>query len=203
VLVTGDYNFIVDGQPIGSMPCALSHPFVVASLIHPQRVPHPGVMFDSDAVQAAGGYREEDFPAEDLALWLRLAHAGDFIGVASTVLDWTMSVGSITHTHQAAQRGKTAVLLAGSFPIQRVAGIAPDDVLRELQAQQETPMAAERAVLLARDLRALSARGVAGPAYKEVRRALTVNPIDTARALGQLAREKRRRDRLRRSLGSK
>jgi hypothetical protein len=200
VLVTGDYNFIVDSQPIGSMPCALSHPFVIASLIHPQRVPHPGVLFDSDAVQASGGYRSDDFPAEDLALWLRLADVGDFVGVPTAVVDWTMSVGSITHTHQAVQRERTAQLLAVVFPTQQVAGISPDDALRELHSQQGTPMAAQRGVLLARDLRSLAARGVAGPAYKEVRRALSVHPIDTARALGQLAREKRRRDRLRSTL---
>jgi hypothetical protein len=202
VLVTGDYNFIVDSQPIGSMPCALSHPFVVASLTHPQRVPHPGVLFDSDAVLAVGGYRDEDFPAEDLALWLRLVHVGDFVGVPSTVVDWTMSVGSITHTHQAAQRNKTAELLVDSFPIQRVAAISPDDVRKELQSQEGTPMAAERAVLLARDLRALAARGVAEAAYKEARRALVTHPMGTTRALAQLAREKRRRNRLRSSLAS-
>jgi hypothetical protein len=200
VLVTGDYNFITGGRPIGSMPCALTHPFVIASLIHPQRVPHPGVLLNRDAIQNVGGYRDDDFPAEDLSLWLRLAYVGDFVGVPNIVLDWTMSVGSITHSHQMAQREKTSQLLAASFPIQSLAGVSPDDVQRELQSQRGTEMAAVRAVLLTRDLRALAARGVAGPAYKEARRELAAHPIGTAQALAQLAREKRRRDRLRRDM---
>jgi len=37
---------------------------------------HPSVMFRKEIIQSLGGYDQEEFPAEDFGLWMRLAKAG-------------------------------------------------------------------------------------------------------------------------------
>lgn len=197
VLVTGDYCVRSGARLLGNIPCAITPPFVVASLIHPHRVPHPGVLLDREAALSVGGYQDEDFPAEDLGLWLRLAHAGNFVGVPTRVVDWTMAASSITHTRQATQRRKTAELLQSRFPIEVVLPITAHDVQRELAAFVGTPLESMRRLLLARDLHALELKGVDSKATKVARTSLLRTPWRSASAARQLYLDKRQRDRVR------
>jgi glycosyltransferase involved in cell wall biosynthesis len=202
VLVTGDYQLSSGSVGLGEIPCALTAPFVVASLIHPQRVPHPGVLLDRDAVQAAGAYRASDFPAEDLALWLRLAHEGAFVGVPDRVLDWTMGKSSVTHTRQAAQRRKTSELLRTIFPAEIVRSLSSGDVERELEALAGHRQEPTRRVLLYRDLRSLESLGVDKHLSLRVGRTLVRSPWRTLEAGTKLVRDRRRRERLRTSFAT-
>jgi len=160
------------------------------------------VLFDRDAVVAAGGYREEDFPAEDLGLWLRLARQGTFVGAPTRVVEWTMAGASITHTRQTSQRAKTAELLRADFPAEVVADLTPEDVAAELAAYSGTRLAAMRALLLYRDLRALEGRGVGRTSLRVARDALIRSPARSAAAIATLARDKQRRDRVRGRFGA-
>ena len=196
-LVTGDYQLVAGGRVTGRIPCAIKDPFVLASLLHPQRVPHPGVMFDRDAVLSVGAYQREDFPAEDLALWLRLAGTGRFVGVPRICVSWTMATGSVTHGNQQAQRAITAHLLSKRFPVDLCLGISADDVTSELDSYRGSEFESMRRVLLARDLRALTGRGLAPAAYKACRTRIALNPVGSLAASWQLARGKRQRDRYR------
>jgi hypothetical protein len=59
---------------------------------------HPAVCFRRDAVLAAGGYRDGDFP-EDYDLWLRLhARGARFRKLAETVLFWRDRADRLTRT---------------------------------------------------------------------------------------------------------
>lgn len=200
VLIAGDYRMVVADRPVGDLPCALTSPFVAASMIHPQRIPHPGVLFDSEAVLSVGGYRAQDFPAEDLALWMRLAYTGTFVGVPAVTVRWMMTAGSISHSQQQSQRLTTSNLLRYSFPDRIFSNLTPDDVQRELNAYSGTRLERVRRLLLARDLRALAERGLSIPAYREVRGALLRDPWGTLQALRQMTLEKVRRDHFRRSI---
>lgn len=199
VLVTGDYRIVAGRRHLGELPCALTPPFVSASLINPQRIPHPGVLFDREAVIEAGGYRAEDFPTEDLALWIRLSALGDFVGVPAVTVEWSMSRESITHANQGIQRSKTAELLK-TLPPAIFTGISVDDVEGELAAYKGTRHEAMRKVLLARDLRSLTHRGLAPSVYRESIKALGKDPLRTLRAAGRLAQGKSLRDRVRESM---
>jgi glycosyltransferase involved in cell wall biosynthesis len=48
--------------------------------------PHPAVMFRKSAVLAAGGYRQDFWPAEDTELWNRVADRGPVVRVQPEVL---------------------------------------------------------------------------------------------------------------------
>ena len=191
-LVTGDYRLVpTQGAPT-FLPCALGHPFVALSLINPQRIPHPGVVLSRDAVTAAGGYRKEDFPAEDLGLWLRLSAEGDFVGVPGVVLDWTMASGSVSHSRQVEQRSATEKLLATWRPalLDQVDDVA---VGRELERYEACSHARERALLMLRDLRAWHQHGERLPGEIQILRSSVRHPVSTLRASWRLAREARQR----------
>lgn len=193
-LVTGDYRLrLISSMGMSTfLPCALGHPFVALSLINPQRIPHPGVVFNRDAVIAAGGYRNEDFPAEDLGLWLRLAAEGDFVGVPGVVVDWTMAPGSVSHSRQAEQRSATQRLLAAWRPalLDQVDDAA---VSRELARYESSSHAQERTLLLIRDLRAWHQRGERLPGEAQILRSSARHPVSTLKAGWRLALEARQR----------
>lgn len=191
-LVTGDYRLVPSQGASTFLPCALGHPFVALSLINPQRIPHPGVVFSRDAVMAAGGYRREDFPAEDLGLWLRLSTEGEFVGVPGVVVDWTMASGSVSHSRQAEQRPATQRLLVAWRPA-LIDQVDAASVGRELARYEASPLTRERALLLLRDLRAWHRRGEHLPGKGEILKSLTRHPLSTLRAGWSLSREARQR----------
>jgi hypothetical protein len=156
-------------------------------------------MFHRDAVLEAGGYRKEDYPAEDLGLWTRLAHVGDFVGVPEVVVDWRMNPTSITHSNQVAQRAKTAELLA-DFRLPQASKVTADDVEVELQRYVGTDHAQERSVLLARDLWTARRLGVPASAIRPVLAHLGLRPGSSIRALRGLAQDARSRQQYRESM---
>lgn len=200
VLVSGDYRITSAGRALGDIPGALTHPFVAASLVHPQRIPHPGVLLDRDAVLSVGGYKADDFPAEDLALWLRLSTAGRFVGVPQITVLWEMSSQSVTHSHQISQRRKAAEILNASLPSDVIRAINVESVQGELNTYRYARLEASRGVLLTRDLFALRARGVDGAAYRTGIAALPRHPLTSAWATGALAFDQVRRHWVRRGL---
>jgi hypothetical protein len=179
--VTGDYRVIGPARPT-VIPCALGSPFVGLSLLHPQRFPHPGVLFHRDAVMEAGGYRAEDFPAEDLGLWMRMTQVGDLVGVPQIVVDWTMSASSITHSKQAAQRAMTARMVS-DFVYPQARSITAGEVADEVDRYRDVQWGEQRLVLLARDLWAGRRLGVPMTALGEAVKALAGGGVGSIRAV--------------------
>jgi hypothetical protein len=63
-------------------------------------------MYRKHQVQEAGGYLEEDFPVEDLALWMRLARATQLSSVPQTLLSYSIQSGGISANNQNMMRLK-------------------------------------------------------------------------------------------------
>ena len=111
VAIFSDYQFISNtGVNLGHIPSPIFPPLVSLSLVLSQRTAHPSVIFLKDAVNSAGGYREKDFPAEDLSLWLRLSRSGDLKSVPKTLLQYRLSESSISLNNRATIMVKTANL---------------------------------------------------------------------------------------------
>jgi hypothetical protein len=110
------------------------------------------VLFDKDAVIEVGRYREIDFPAEDLSLWLRLSREGKLISIPKVLLHYRLSINSITGQKRNEAIKKKNQLL-------REIGIAPTSInefiegLPEIQrTYAENSYEQERTILLIRDL---------------------------------------------------
>jgi glycosyltransferase involved in cell wall biosynthesis len=97
VAVFSDYKFMTfNGASLGTVPSPISHLGVSVSLMESRRTAHPSVIFDKNAVEAVGAYREFDFPSEDLSLWLRLTRTGELASVPENLLNYRLHKQSIS-----------------------------------------------------------------------------------------------------------
>ena len=122
-----DYEFITENSiSCGIIPSAVYSSAVSVSLVSSQRTAHPSVLFSKSAVLDVGGYREEDFPAEDLSLWLRMSRVGDLISIPMVLLHYRLSQGSISMVRRSEMQNRTQDLI-------RRIGIRPTDVQHVLE----------------------------------------------------------------------
>lgn len=112
VAVFSDYTiFSESGRSLGFIPSPIFPDETAVSLVRSQRTPHPSVVFSVDAARAVGGYRTEDFPAEDLSLWLRLSRAGFLVTIPEFLLNYRISKSSISTMHSTAMFKKRLQLI--------------------------------------------------------------------------------------------
>jgi glycosyltransferase involved in cell wall biosynthesis len=108
-----DYEFFADGnKSLGIMPSAINSESVSVSLSKSQRTAHPSIMYSKEAVLSAGGYREEDFPTEDLSLWLRMSKEGKLISIPKVLLNYRLTPKSVSMQKRGLIQEKTRNLLS-------------------------------------------------------------------------------------------
>ena len=103
-----------EGQDLGLVPSPVDPLPTKISLVSNLRTPHPVVMLRKETVLQVGGYRESDFPAEDLSLWLRLSEVGDLVTVPQELLTYFLQENSITATRYAESKKKAHSLYLAS-----------------------------------------------------------------------------------------
>ncbi len=159
VAVFSDYSLFSDSfGELGSIVSAIYPVATSCSLIASQRTPHSSVIFSRDAVIEAGGYRSEDFPAEDLSLWLRLSRLGYIKSVPEVLLKYRLNPLGITSTQRHNMLIKKESLL-------QTIKVNPTDIERlrtdalEISALYTNhTYASSRRILLAKDMVAISRR---------------------------------------------
>jgi glycosyltransferase involved in cell wall biosynthesis len=107
------------GTRVSSIKTAISSEATRISLIHNRRTPHPGVVFNKEAVLSVGGYRLEDFPCEDLSLWLRLSKSHRITTVPQELLKYRINRGSISSTQRVRMLTKKFEILR-KYPLTQV-----------------------------------------------------------------------------------
>jgi len=121
--VFSDYKMVnLSGRNLGLFPSAISPELTAFSLINSQRTAHPSVMYRKSAVIAAGSYLAEDFPAEDLALWIRLVDKGKIASLPEILLNYTLHSASITQSKQGLMRTK-------SLDLRKVFALRPENLV--------------------------------------------------------------------------
>ena len=107
-----DYQFIdSEGNNLGAIYSPIFNDAILISLISSQRTPHPSVIFSKQAFLKSGGYKEIDFPVEDLSLWLRLNRYGKLISIPDILLYYRIHDSSITAKNQIIIKNKRDSLL--------------------------------------------------------------------------------------------
>ena len=95
--IFSDYRISVNGiSDGGTIPSPIFHFATVMSLFYSQQTAHPSVLLNRSKVNLVGGYREEEFPAEDLGLWIRLVSVGELLSVPEVLINYTLSLSSIS-----------------------------------------------------------------------------------------------------------
>jgi glycosyltransferase involved in cell wall biosynthesis len=118
VAVFADYlNQSSDGNDLGIIRTAIHPAYTELSIISGQRLAHPSVIFLKSAVEKAGLYRREDFPAEDLGLWFRLISFGNFVSYPKPLLKYRISNNSITSVKQVQMRMQRDRIVKDGVPL--------------------------------------------------------------------------------------
>ena len=104
VAIFSDYNFVTPtGKNLGYIPTGVLPLAVSVSLVASQRTPHPVALILKDAALSVDGYRQSDFPAEDLSLWLRISRVGELKSVPEALLNYVISPNGVSATRRNVQ----------------------------------------------------------------------------------------------------
>lgn len=113
VAIFSDYHFFASqNDNLGTIPVAITDIATKLSLISGQRTAHSSAVFNKLAFTEVGMYRKQDFPAEDLSLWLRLSRMGEFYSIPEVLMKYRISQQSITSTMRIESFAKKLQLLA-------------------------------------------------------------------------------------------
>jgi glycosyltransferase involved in cell wall biosynthesis len=148
-----DYTFnSTAGSKLGWIPCAVTPDATTISLLSSQRTPHPGVIFNKSAVRDAGKYLKEDFPAEDLSLWLRLSRVGKLVGSPEKLLHYTLNPDSVSSQQRVLALQKKKTLLTNNPIDIHVVTRLLENWEELFKSYESLEFDARRKVLLIRDL---------------------------------------------------
>ena len=99
--VFSDYSFFSESEKyLGKMPSPIYPAPTSISLLTNRRTPHSSALLSKTAILEVGGYRQQDFPAEDLSLWLRLSRIGDLVTIPKNLLNYRISSNSVSSLRQ-------------------------------------------------------------------------------------------------------
>lgn len=112
VAVFSDYEVLrPSGKSLGIIPSPVDPDAVDVSLVSSRRTPHPSVLFSKEAVISVGGYLPQDFPAEDLSLWLRLSREGLMKSIPEVLLGYELGLNSVSAQQRELIQRKTSSLI--------------------------------------------------------------------------------------------
>jgi glycosyltransferase involved in cell wall biosynthesis len=151
--IFADYIFTQEsGRSLGKIPSAVTDFGTRISLLQGRRTAHPSVLFNKQKVLLSGCYNQDEYPAEDLGLWLRLLEHGKFCSVPEVLLHYSLSQNSVTVTKRLESQAKKNQLIS-SF-ISRDGKIAVTSAeLKDLMAvYRKLPDGFERYVFFSLDL---------------------------------------------------
>ncbi len=111
-VIFSDYEIFLNGKnSLGIIPSPVFDFPTRLSLLRSQRTAHPSAILNKSMACAVGGYRESDFPAEDLSLWLRIARVGKLESIPNIGLKYNLNTNSISSTRYLQAKEKTIELV--------------------------------------------------------------------------------------------
>ena len=116
-VVVGGAVEVVDAYEtrLGVVRFPLAHAAIVDALAAGRSgFAHPAVLMRREPVVAAGGYRGSAFPSEDLDLWFRLTHHGEFANLDEPLLQYRRHPGAVGVRERGRQLAMTRALVAAA-----------------------------------------------------------------------------------------
>lgn len=205
VLIFTDYDFFSNSHNyLGTIPSAIESNAVSVSLVSSQRTAHPTVLFNKEAVANAGYYRDIDFPAEDLSLWLRMSRLGKIISVPETLLHYRLFPGSTSgKRRQEAKDATRKILVEIGINLKNINNLVNnyDSVVK---LYEKHSYAQEREILMLRDIYQVSKNyEINDKIKKKINRILTRRiynlafNVSTLKTITSLYRQKSSRNKVR------
>lgn len=115
-VIFSDYSFTTfSGHYLGTVHSAISERATLLSLVSAQRTPHPVSLINRQILLAAGGYSLEEYPAEDLGLWLRMSNFGKLVSTPTILLKYRLNGKSVSKLNREKQLLKKDHLIQNWF----------------------------------------------------------------------------------------
>jgi len=189
--VFSDYTFnSANGISLGTIPGAITPAATALSLYSGQRTAHPSVLYKRSAVIVAGGYRQDEFPVEDLGLWIRLARVSSLVTYPETLLQYTIAKGSISHMKRDSMaKTKHQLLMKHKLSNNDFCELSTD-FQRLLKIYESASLSSMRKILIYRDLKLANEFGLQHQFVTDVTHELRKEMLFDPRAfstLGNLA----------------
>jgi glycosyltransferase involved in cell wall biosynthesis len=158
-VIFSDYQFISKrGANLGPVYSAVFPLPTTLSLFSSQRTAHPSALINRRLLLQCGGYLEKDYPAEDLALWLRLSECGKLISVPKKLLLYRLSGASISGQTRQVQLRKKDELISNYGLWSLWQNKCIEFFEETLLSYRSTPNAPERILLHIRDILLVSSQ---------------------------------------------
>ena len=186
--VFSDYTFqSANGISLGTIPGAITPTATALSLYSGQRTAHPSVLYKRSAVIAAGGYREDEFPVEDLGLWIRLARVSSLITYPESLLQYTIAKGSISHLRRNSMaKTKQDLLMKHKLKNNELNKLAID-FHELLKIYDGSSLSYIRKILIYRDLKLAKSFGLQHEGLTEVKEKLKMELLFDLRSINSLS----------------
>ena len=157
VAVFSDYTFVNASDDYYGKIASPIYPIpTVISLANNLRTAHPSVLFSKEAVVEVGGYRDSDYLAEDLSLWLRLSKIGNLVSAPKNLLNYRLISGSTTSQNRNKVIKKRDEVLK-KFPLNSsYFSICLDTIEQIFDQYDQVELGCSRKILLLNDLFAAS-----------------------------------------------
>ena len=173
IAVFSDYSVnLINERQIGYIPSGVSALPTSFSLISSSRTAHPSVVFLKSAFQEAGGYRQEDFPCEDLSLWLRLSKIGSLSSVPQPLLNYRLSTTGVTASKRESMLRTRNSLITNIGLSEKVLISGFDLWKNDIDMYNFTSYSNRRRILLLREFRIAQKYGIKVKDSKEISRYL-------------------------------
>jgi glycosyltransferase involved in cell wall biosynthesis len=153
VAVFTDYRVVSEtGRDLGIIPSPVHSSATVLSLVNSDRTAHPSVIFRKMAAISVGLYKENDFPCEDLSLWLRLSKVGKLVSVPTVDLIYTLRNSSVSGGRYDEAKERTKSLLHASPQVETYIDSAFENFKEIMELYRGMVMGEQRSLLFFRDL---------------------------------------------------
>ena len=184
-----DYTFNSSKKSnLGWIPCAVTPEATIISLISSQRTPHPGVIFNKSAVQDAGMYLSDDYPAEDLSLWLRLSKLGKMVGSPEKLLHYSLNSDSVSAQHrELALQTKARLLKENPIDVQTITSLL-ENWEGLIQFYNTLDFSTRRKALLIRDLLLCRKRNLLPGTHEKLLKRIELSVFGDFRTYGEITR---------------
>jgi glycosyltransferase involved in cell wall biosynthesis len=151
-VIFSDYRLESEsGLDLGYIPSAIFSTSTAVSLLASNRTPHSSALVNKQSFLLAGGYKAQDFPAEDLGLWLRMSSFGNIISIPRSLLNYRVSRYSVTSLKRKEMRKKRFYVLSEYRFKDEVVQQFSKSFLSNIKEYEKFDYALERQILTIKD----------------------------------------------------
>jgi glycosyltransferase involved in cell wall biosynthesis len=185
-VIFADYRMhLENGFNMGLFPSPVTDFASRVSFLRSQQTAHSVALINRDHFNLAGGYLSEDFPAEDLGLWIRISQFGKILSVPEELMKYRLSNSSTSGSRQIEARKVRQNLIRKLPSILRSEASLDSLILETLDIYKTTSSEKLRIILFLRNLELAESLGLlpkTGLKFSKFKLA-SQGPLDVSQAI--------------------